>query len=60
MKTKLEQDTHFLSMVSLICDRHNAKFEVDLETRTVDFQTGNVTEQLIDDICKLFGDYLVD
>ena len=60
MKTSSEQDAHFLSMVSLICDRHNAKFDVDMDTRTVNFLTGNVTEQLIEDIEKLFGAYGID
>jgi hypothetical protein len=32
---------------------------VDMETRTVDFQSGNVTQQLQDDIEKLFGEYAV-
>ena len=57
MKTEAEQDAYFLSMVSLICARHDAQFEVDLDNRTVDFLTGNVTEQLIEDIEKLFGNY---
>jgi hypothetical protein len=59
MKTKDEQDAYFLSMVSIICARHDAKFTVDMETRTVDFQSGNVTQQLQDDIEKLFGEYAV-
>ena len=60
MKTEDEQDCYFLSMVSLIADRHDAKFEVDMENRSVNFLTGNVTEQLIDDIDNLFGAYSVD
>ena len=56
----IEQDAYFLSMVSLICDRHDAKFEVDMVNRSVNFLTSNVTEQLIEDIDKLFGAYAVD
>jgi hypothetical protein len=54
-----KQDAHFLSMVSLICARHNAKFEVDMENRTVNFLSDNVTEQLISDIDLLFGRWAV-
>jgi len=57
MKTADQQDAYFLSMVSLICNRHDAKFEVDMDTRTVNFISGNVTEQLIEDIDNLFGAY---
>ena len=59
MKTEDEQTAYFLSMVSIIAARHNAKFEVDLDNHSVDFLTGNVTEQLIEDIEKLFGKYAV-
>ena len=57
MKTETEIDAYFLSMVSLICDRHGAKFEVDMDNRTVNFLSSNVTEQLIEDIELLFGAY---
>ena len=57
MKTETEIDSYFLSMVSLICDRHDAKFEVDMDNRTVNFLSPNVTEQLIEDIELLFGAY---
>jgi hypothetical protein len=60
MKTEDEQDAYFLSMVSLIADRHDAKFEIDMDNRSVNFLTCNVTEQLVDDIDKLFGAYGVD
>ena len=57
MNNEDQQDAYFLSMVSLICDRHDAKFDVDMNTRTINFLTGNVTEQLIEDIELLFGEY---
>ena len=57
MNNEDQQDAYFLSMVSLICDRHDAKFDVDMNTRTINFLTGNVTEQLIEDIELLFGSY---
>ena len=57
MNNEDQQDAYFLSMVSLICDRHDAKFDVDMNTRTINFLTGNVTEQLIEDIELLFGAY---
>ena len=56
MNTQDQQDAHFLSMVSLIAARHNAEFDVDMENRTVNFLTANVTQQLIDDMMTLFGD----
>ena len=59
MNNEDQQDAYFLSMVSLICDRHDAKFDVDMNTRTINFLTGNVTEQLIEDIELLFGSYEV-
>lgn len=59
MNTQDQQDAHFLSMVSLICDKHDAKFEVDIDNRSVNFLTGNVTQQLIDDMMVLFGRYSV-
>jgi len=60
MRTEDEQDAYFLSMVSLICDRHDAEFEVDLDNRTVNFISGNVTEQLKKDIGILFSAYECD
>ena len=57
MNTEDEIDAQFLSMVSLICNRHNAKFEVDMESRTVTFLTENVSEQLIESIENLYGNY---
>jgi len=59
VNTQDQQDAHFLSMVSLICDKHDAKFEVDIDNRSVNFLTGNVTQQLIDDMMVLFGRYSV-
>ena len=57
MRTKAEQDAYFLSMVNLIAQRHDARFEIDMENRSVNFLTANVSEQLLEDILKLFGKY---
>ena len=61
MRTETEQDAYFLTMLSIICKKHDIEFDaasmVDMETRTIMFPRTNVDLQLIDDIDRLFSIY---
>ena len=42
----MEIDTLFLSTITILADKHNVEFDIDMETHTINF-TGGTDEQQI-------------
>jgi len=47
----------FLNMATLIAQKHDCELEINMEEKWIDFKTGNVTQQCIEDLMALFEDY---
>ena len=53
----MEIDARIIQMAQLIARKHGATVEIDVETRYMNFPTGNVSEQLCNDMMDLFWQY---
>jgi len=54
-----KDESYFKKFILLIADSHNAEYKIDYDKRYIEFISDNVTEQLSEDVEKLFWEYLV-
>ena len=52
-------DAHFIQMATTIAHSHGCEIEINVDERWVDFKSGNVTQQLQEDLMALFEKYAV-